>query len=178
MEKKDIRKYHIISFIFVSILGTILHFLYDWSGENIIVGLFSAVNESIWEHLKLIFYPMLFSSIIGYFLFGKNIENYWCSRLKGILSAIIFVVIFFYTYSGILGKIIDTINILSFYIAVFVGEYISYKNMIKHKLCNINIVFYIITFIIFIFTLFTFATPKIGIFKDPMDNTYGIYNKS
>ena len=174
MQKSEIKKFHIISFIFVSIVGIILHFLYDWSGGNLFVGLFSAVNESIWEHLKLIFYSMLVSSIIGYFTLGKNIENYCCSRAKGILSAIIFVIIFFYTYTGVLGKMIDAINILSFFIAVVIGEYISYRNIIKENSCNKNITFYIIVTLIFLFTAFTFSPPKIGIFKDPVSNTYGI----
>ena len=176
MQKIDLKKFHIISFIFVSILGVILHFLYNWSGENIFVGIFSAINESIWEHLKLIFYPMLLSSIIGYFVLGKDIENYWCSRVIGILSAIIFVVIFFYTYTGVLGKMIDAINILSFFIAVGIGEYVTYRNMLKEKTCNKNLPFYIIVTLIFYFTLFTFAPPQIGIFKDPVDGSCVICN--
>ena len=56
MDKKQIIKFQIISTIFIFIFGTILHFTYEWSGENTIVGLFSATNESTWEHLKLLFF--------------------------------------------------------------------------------------------------------------------------
>lgn len=48
---------NLFRFIFISILGVLLHFTYEWSGDNPAVGLFSAVNESTWEHLKLIFFP-------------------------------------------------------------------------------------------------------------------------
>ena len=48
-------KRNLIAFLVISILGTIGHFLFEWTGENAIVGLFFPVNESTWEHLKLLF---------------------------------------------------------------------------------------------------------------------------
>ena len=47
-------KTNLFRFIFISVLGVLLHFTYEWSGDNAVVGLFSAVNESTWEHLKLL----------------------------------------------------------------------------------------------------------------------------
>ena len=57
----------IIGFVFVGVLGVILHFLYEFSGNNLIVAPFSAVNESTWEHLKLAFFPMFTWAIIQFF---------------------------------------------------------------------------------------------------------------
>ena len=65
MNKKT-RTIQIISAIFVILLGTFFHFTFKLSGENKIVAIFSSINESVWEHLKLIFFPMLISTIIGY----------------------------------------------------------------------------------------------------------------
>lgn len=53
-----IKKYQIISSIFVCILGTLLHFTYKVFGENSFVASFSAVNESVWEHLKLLYFSI------------------------------------------------------------------------------------------------------------------------
>lgn len=61
-------KTNIYRFLFISILGTLLHFTYEWSQNNAIVGLFSAVNESTWEHLKLLFFPMFFLTLFELFL--------------------------------------------------------------------------------------------------------------
>ena len=69
MNSRKILNYQIISAIFAIILGTILHFTYDWSGNNAFVGALSSINESTWEHLKLVFYPMLITSIIRLFHF-------------------------------------------------------------------------------------------------------------
>lgn len=174
MDKNKILKYQIFSVIFTFILGTLLHFTYKWSGENKLVALFSAVSESTWEHLKLVYFPMLISTIIGYFYIGKTIPNFLCSKTIGIFVAIAFTVIFFYTYTGIIGKNIAIVDISSFFIAVLLGEYMSYvfiKNMFK---CNdkISIILLIILFISFI--IFTYNAPNLGIFKDPITGKFGI----
>lgn len=117
MNKKKIRKYQILSIFFTFILGTILHFTYKWSGENKIVGLFSAVNESTWEHLKLLYFPMLITTIIGLLYFRKDVPNLLCSKTIGIIVALSFTVVFFYTYTGVLGRNIAAIDIASFFIA-------------------------------------------------------------
>ena len=72
------KKFEIISTIFIIILGTLLHFTYNWSNNNSIVGIYSSINESTWEHLKLVFYPMLITTIIGNTLYKKSIPNYIC----------------------------------------------------------------------------------------------------
>ena len=176
MENIKIKKYHIYSFICVSIVGTLFHFLYEFSGDNLIIASFAPVNESTWEHLKLIFFPMLVSSIIGYFIIGKENSNYICSRTKGILVGMAFIIVFFYTYTGIIGKNIDFLNIISFFIAVFLGEFVSFKSIVsKEKKCNITLAVYILVFFLMCFVIFTYITPKFGIFKDPLTGTYGVF---
>ena len=56
-------KTNAIRFLFISILGVLLHFTYEWSDDNRIVGLFSAVNESTWEHMKLLAVPWVLWTI-------------------------------------------------------------------------------------------------------------------
>lgn len=70
MDKTKIKKYQIISAIFVCIAGTLLHFTYEIFGKNNFIASFSAVNESVWEHLKLLFFPLLFTTVIGYYSFS------------------------------------------------------------------------------------------------------------
>ncbi len=169
-----IKKYQIASAIFVCILGTLLHFTYELSGKNMLVASFSAVNESVWEHLKLLFFPMLLSIIIGYFYIQKNVPNFLCSKVLGIIASMLFIIIFFYTYTGIIGKSIVFIDIASFFVAVILGEYIAYKLITNNFKCN-NIISIIVLMVILIcFIVFTYSTPNIEIFKDPVKNQYGI----
>lgn len=172
--KKSIKIFQIVSAIFVAILGTILHFTYGWSNNNVFVSLFSAVNESTWEHLKLLFFPMLITIIIGYFYIGKDFPNFICAKTIGILSAISSTIILFYTYTGILGYNLATLNIILFYISVIIGEFIAYKLMLSNFICNKKIAILILLLLLFSFIFFTFNPPKIGLFLDPITNTYGI----
>lgn len=150
-----------------------MHFTFELSNYNKIVAGFSAVNESTWEHLKLVFFPMLFTTIIGYFYIGKNIPNYLCAKVTGIIYAISFITIFFYTYTGILGTHYSVLDIGSFFVAVFIGEYISLKKMLSfNNTCNklIPIICMIILFLCFV--IFTYIPPKINYFKDPITGTF------
>jgi len=81
--KKKLSYYCILSSIFCIILGTLLHFTYEWFNLNKFVGFFSATNESTWEHLKLIFFPMVFSTLIALMVnellcFEKRIQTKRC----------------------------------------------------------------------------------------------------
>ncbi|MBP3255206.1 MAG: hypothetical protein J6M60_01775 [Clostridia bacterium] len=169
-----IRNYQYFSIVFTFILGTLLHFTYKLSNENKIVALFSSINESTWEHLKLLFYPMLLTIIIGYFYIGKDVPNFICAKTIGIIISMLFTVIFFYTYTGILGKNIAIIDIISFYIVTIIGECVAYKLLINGFECNNIISIVVLTIFVICFTVFTFYTPKIGLFKDPITGKYGL----
>ena len=169
-----IKTWQIITIIICIILGTILHFTYEWSGENIIVGAFSAVNESTWEHLKLIYMPFLLMAIVGYFAIGNKTNNYWFAQGLGILTAIIFTIVFFYTYTGIIGSNFAWLNIATFVISVFIGGFVAYKLLISEISYNaefVSISFLIILF--FSFVLYTFNPPQIALFQDPITYEYG-----
>lgn len=176
MHIKKLRYYQIFSVIFTSILGSLLHFTYQWTGENKIVAIFSSVNESTWEHLKLLFFPMLLSTIIGYFIFKKEYPNFVCSKTIGIITAISFTVIFFYTYTGILGRNISIIDISSFFVATIIGEFVSYLLMVNNFKCDNKIAIILLIVLFIFFVMFTYFTPKIGLFKDPITGEYGIIN--
>ena len=156
------------------ILGTLLHFTYEWSGNNTFVASFSAVNESTWEHLKLLFFPMFLTTILGYFYFRKISSNFLCAQLLGILTAILFTITFFYTYTGIVGTNFAFVNISIFFVAVVLGELVSYKILVSDFKCNSYIILFFITLLLICFITFTYFTPEIGLFKDPVSGIYGI----
>lgn len=131
MEKKDIRRFAkehgeaVCYTLFIAIAGTLLHFAYDWSGNNPVVALFAAVDESVWEHLKLFFVPAFFFSLFSYFKKGETCPRYlWC-QLISILAGLGFIVIFYYTYKGIAGREITVLSVGSFYVAAVLAGFIS-----------------------------------------------------
>lgn len=171
------KRYTIIGIIFCIAAGTLLHFAYEWSGENTAVGIFSAVNEGIWEHLKLLFYPVLIFSVFEYFAYAKSISAFVPARLIGTLLGMFFIVAAFYTYSGIIGKNYGVVNIIIFVLSVFI-TFIYTAIAVKTKpksaaVCTTISVLVVVLFII-LFTAFTFNPPHINLFADPVNGTYGM----
>lgn len=165
------------SIIFLFILGTFLHFTYQLSQNNLFVGLFSSVNESTWEHLKLFFFPMLVTSIIGYFLFYKDYPNYLCIKMRSTILGLVFIVVFFYTYTGVFGTNFTILDIGSFFAAGILSYYYSYKKLIdktNNRVCCTKGAMLGFFILLICFLVFTFFPPKIGLFIDPITHTYGI----
>ena len=164
-----IKSWQNITVIFCIILGIVLHFTYEWSGENMLVGLFSAVNESTWEHLKLIYYPTVLIGIIGYFIIEKKTNNYWFALAVGIITAIAFTIIFFYTYTGVIGTNFAWLNITTFIVAIILGGVVTYNILISRKNYNAEIISIIFLILLFLsFVLYTFNPPSIAFFQDPI----------
>ena len=173
--KKTIGLWQLFGFAVTSLVGTLLHFLYDWLGEAVYIAPFSGVNESTWEHMKLLFWPMFIFAFVQSFFF-RDRENFWCIKLKGIILGIVLIPILFYTYNGVIGKSPDWINIAIFFISAaitYIYETRQFNN--GTTICKRpRLAVAILCVIGLLFAVFTFATPKIGIFRDPMTGSYGI----
>ena len=179
MKQKSIGLWQLMGFAVTSLGGTILHFLYEWLGDAVWIAPFSGVNESTWEHMKLLFWPMFLYTIVESFFFNEE-KSYWCIKLKGILFGIILIPILFYSYNGVIGKSPDWVNIAIFFVcaaATYIYETRLFKK--EDRSCRApKLALGILCFIAILFVIFTFATPQIGIFKDPLTGSYGIYRIS
>ena len=162
-------------FALTSLGGTLLHFLYDWTDGSILVAPFSGVNESTWEHMKLLFWPLFLFALVQR-LFFKEQENYWCVKLLGILLGLALIPVLFYTYNGVFGKSLDWINIVIFYISavlVFLFEpWVLKQNQLQCERPRLALIG--LCLIGALFVVFTFAPPQIPLFRDPLVGTYGI----
>ena len=173
--KKDLSLWQFAAFVFTVFLGTLLHFLYDFSGQNTVAALVSGVNESTWEHMKLLYFPHLIFSFIQYKYF-KEYKNFWCIKLTGILLGLILIPVIFYTYNGAFGKSPDFVNVAIFFISAFIMYLAEWKLFKKNKnnckYPKISLFIIILTGVLFI--VFTFYVPQIPLFKDPVTGIYGI----
>ena len=162
-------------FAFTSLFGTVLHFLYDILGESVFIAPFSGVNESTWEHMKLMFWPMFIYAIAQSFFF-RDREDFWCVKLRGTLIGVALIPTIFYLYNGIIGKSPDWINITIFFVSAAVS-YVYEALRLKNEAVNCSspkLSFALLCLMGALFILFTFATPEIALFKDPIDGSYGI----
>lgn len=161
----------VIGILFTSIVGTLAHFTYEWSNENFLVGLFTPVSESTWEHMKLLFFPMLFYGIIVCPLLAQEYSCLSFSYPLGILAGTFAIPIFFYTYSGVLGRTYTPIDILIFYISVILAFAIVYiitlrcqeQNPYKRK--SSLLPWLLVLLLVISFMVFTVYPPSLGIFQ-------------
>ena len=158
-----------------SLGGTLLHFLYDWLGEASWIAPFSGVNESTWEHMKLLFFPMLLYALFQR-LFFKDREDFLCVKLRGILLGLLMIPVLFYTYNGAIGKSPDWINITIFFISAAIA-YLYETRLFHHEttVCRSpRRALTLLCIIALLFVVFTFRAPQLGIFQDPLTGGYGI----
>ncbi|MHB1152480.1 MAG: DUF6512 family protein [Eubacteriales bacterium] len=178
MNTNKIRAFHIAGTIFTILFGSLLHFVYELSGENSFAAVFGAVNESTWEHLKLLFWPIVLFGLIEYFAYGRQVKNFIPAKVLSILIGMLVIMTVFYTYTGILGYNVLALDILTFILGAIAAYGFSYRTITKQTQYDsppartaswIGLVI-----LIAIFILFTFNPPEIGLFLDPVTGTYGI----
>ncbi len=177
-ERKNIGIWAFAGFCTATFLGSLLHFLYDWTGKSVAVAWLSGVNESTWEHMKLLFFPMFLVSIVQYFVIGKHIDGYWSVKLCSILIGLTLIPALFYTLQGAFGNTPDWVNIAIFFISAFIAyyyEYRAFKSGKAYRCSRLSLL--MICLIAILFIAFTFITPKIPLFQDPIYGTYGVMSQ-
>ena len=176
VNNRSVLVYEMVGTLFIIILGSILHFTFEWSGGNPVAGAFSAVNESVWEHLKLVFWPVLLFMLIEYIPLKKKANNLVLAKTVGVCLAVITIPIVFYSYTAVTGRSIFLIDISTFVVAVIIGQISSYKLLTHEKLSEnlerISLVLLVLLGIAFV--LFTFYPPQLPVFRDPITGKYGI----
>ena len=173
--KRTVWLWELVGLAYVSLVGTILHFLYDWLGGAAWVAPFSGVNESTWEHMKLLFWPAFIFAVVQSFFF-KGYDEFWCIKLRGILLGLGLIPLIFYTYNGVIGKSPDWLNIAIFFVSAAAMYLYEVRALAKGGTpCNFpRLSLALLCIFALLFVIFTFKTPELGIFRDPIDGTYGI----
>lgn len=171
---KDIKYAELIGIIFTIIAGSFLHFAFAWSGANKFVALFSAVNESTWEHMKLLFFPYMLYAILEYISIGNDYSNFFTVKCVGVICGLALIPILFYAYTYILGTDYFILDLSVFILSVIASYLVSYHIM-KSTSFQINgICVLILILITTAFFQFTFSPPKCFLFLDPVTNSYAM----
>ena len=166
--KRETNLWALWGFAVTALLGTLLHFLYDWFGKAWWVAPFSGVNESTWEHMKLLFWPMFLFAVVQSAFF-RDRADFWCVTRNGILLGLALIPVLFYTYNGVIGKSLDFVNITIFFIAAAVAYLYQAKALRgKNARCGKWTSLALLTLLAVAFVLFTFRPPTLAVFKDPL----------
>ena len=112
-----------VGIIFIAVIGTFLHFLYELSHHNKIVAIFAAVNESTWEHIKICMTPSLLWCLYDGYVYGMN-SNFLIAKALSFLTIILLIPILFYTYTFFTKKSILWVDVICFYVTVVCSSYV------------------------------------------------------
>jgi len=167
---------NIIGAIFIFLIGFIIHNLYDWF-PNILISIISPVNESIFEHIKLIFTSYIIWLIVKYFIYKNNNLEENNLILKEVITTLFSIILFLIIFLPIYNKFGENlfITLFIYFISITISQILNYFITIKKESrildiigVGIIIIFYIIT------TYLTYKPPINDFFLDPTNNSYGL----
>lgn len=161
-----LKKYCFTGFFFTVILGTLSHFIYEWSSHNPVAALFTPVNESAWEHMKLLFFPALLFGLPVNYRLRARFPGYLRALFESVLAGTWAIPVLFYTYTGILGTHCLPLDIGVFLISTGILSLLTYKNA-KHETGHFRTIMagigiFLMTLAFFIFS---FWPPALGLFE-------------
>ena len=165
---KNVKRW-IWGFSFVGILGVLFHFTYDWLGQNAAAGLFFPINESIWEHLKLLYFPVVLWWVVEWSIGGKK-ERFFAPRVWALSLALLFIPVAHYTYSGVLGQRYSWVDISLFFVADLLYFVLTdcFSSGDKDESEGENLLAIVVFLVwLFAFFLFTFLPPALALFREP-----------
>ncbi len=172
--------YVLVSTLILGISTSISHMAYQWSQQSLIVGLFNPVNESVWEHLKLMFFPNLLWWIFIYLISGKkcgiDLKRWTIASAVSLIVAPLMVIFLYYSYTGATGSESLLADIIIVFVSYFIALQLSmniYKNTNPGKI-KVMAAILIIILLFSAFIIFTFNPPHKPLFYDTTAGTYGI----
>ena len=176
MNEKRFFTLSLLGSVFIYALASLLHFTYDLSGGSALSVLFGAVNESVWEHVKIFSFAFITWSFLELLVIKPPFKKYVTAKVLSLYFLTLSIIVFFYTYTTILKKPILLVDLISSAVFVVLSQYISYllttrDNNIHRYFCVALFLLSLALIMLFSFTIFP---PKIELFKDPVTNRYGL----
>ena len=163
-------------FLFVGAAGPLLHFLYEWTGESLPVAAIAAVNESTWEHMKILFVPLFVFSVVQMCFLSSAYPNFLAVRAASALTGLLLIPTLFYTYSGILGTSFSWVNVAIFYLAdlgMFLLDFRLLRSGRMSAAWQQVVGLMVLWGLMFCFVWCTFRPPQLGLWQQPLTECFG-----
>lgn len=171
------RRWELIGLLVTLAAGNLLHFVFDWMGQNEVAGAFASVNESVWEHMKLLAVPWILWSLVEALALRKEHQPILMARALGLLTGLAAISILYYTYVGITGTSVQLVDVLIFQIAVLLAFWCSRRVNKTTGLRGLgwNLLGLLLLLGIWaVFVMWTYAPPSLPLFTDPQTGQTGI----
>ena len=171
------RFWPLTGFLTTAVLGTLAHFAYRWSDGALLAGVFCAVNESVWEHMKLLFFPMFLFSVVQVCCLGRNYPNFLAARGVSTVTGVALIPVLLYTYTGVLGRHLLWADIAVFYLSVLGAFALDFRLLRRGRFTSLwqQILGLLALWgLAFLFVYCTFHPPELGLWQDPVTLGYGL----
>lgn len=174
---KTLFYYMTAGFFFTIFTGTFLFFSYNLSGCNPLVGMFSPVSSSLWECMKIVFFPSFIYFLAGWFFFIRKYPSFIRSCFSGLLTGTLSLLPIFYTYTGILGNHYFLLTLLTFLISIYLVYYLSYQLIfLQYEVPSMPLLVSLIVLSLVGFFSFTYSPPPLPLFKEwPLEISRNLY---
>ncbi len=176
MKRRSWETWEMIGLFFTIAAGNLLHFVYDWSGGSPVAAAISGVNESAWEHMKLLAVPWLLWTAVE-LVTVRGVSGLLSARAAGLVTGLLLIPALYYTYTGALGINSSLVNIIIFQLAVLSAFAVTRRMRKSGMLCGVMWQVLAATALLVIAVLFfrwTFAPPQLPLFVDPVTGLAGI----
>lgn len=176
-DRKVIRRWCVSGIVCLVIFGFIWHEIFNWTGVAFI-GALAPVNESVWEHLKMGYWGLVFFSGAEYFFLRKRVSNYFTAKLGGLFIISFTILFIFYTYTFFTGHSILFIDIGSYVLGITLCQWFSYKLCTaateKQTLNRLSLILFILIGVLF--AVFTFYPPPAPLFEEHVFSKFILIN--
>ena len=175
--RKRLFFWELVGFLWTVAAGTLLHFIYEWSSGGVIAAAFSGVNESTWEQIKLLFFPLFLFSVVQVCVMARNYPNILAVRAVSTLVGLALIPILFYTYTGVLGYHVSWANIGVFVLAALGAFFLDFRLLRKGRLNApwMQIIGLLLLWgLAFFFVWCTFHPIHLALWQDPVTGQFGI----
>ncbi len=177
MMRKRLFWWELAGFTVTAALGALLHFTYAWSGGWDVAAAFSAVNESVWEHMKLLFFPVFLFSVVQVCVMGRNYPNFLAVRALSLLTGLALIPVLFYTYTGVWGSHALWADVAVFLLADLGAFWLDFRLLGRNRLSSgwQQVAGLLLLWgLAFLFVFFTFRPPRVDLWRDMAAGLYGV----
>lgn len=175
--RKKLRLWEFAGFLIVCALGTLLPLLYKRTGENTFVAAFAGANGSVWERMKLLYLPYFVFTMVEFTVFAEAFRNFFAAKAAAGLAGMLLIPLLHYSLNGMFGAMPRWTDTAIFFAAAAVMYALSCRLLTALSLRGAAlqfISFALLWGMMFLFLLFTYRTPHLPLFRDPVTLRYGV----
>ena len=177
MDAGDLLIANLVAIVPLSILGSVLHFAYDWSRHNRVVAVFAAVNESYWEHIKIAFWPVALWLGVQFAMGGWQVRGFVPAATIALYVIPVAMITFVFAYKQLAKRNILWVDIAAFFVtgalSLVVFARVAAELQASGWTIGLSALFLLVLFgAFFRYTLDPPAEPDI--FIDPLNSRYGL----